>query len=43
MLKVGKTKFMMVVLFCGQLLVNLMLIAYRVDFIYTQISVISIK
>ena len=42
MLKVGKTKFMMVVLFCGQLLVNLMLIAYRVDFIYTQMSVLAI-
>lgn len=42
MLKVGKTKFMMVVLFCGQLLVNLMLIAYRVDFSYTQMSVLAI-
>jgi oligosaccharide repeat unit polymerase len=41
-LKVGKTKFMMVVLFCGQLLVNLMLIAYRVDFSYTQMSVLAI-
>lgn len=42
MLKVGKTKFMTVVLFCGQLLVNLMLIAYRVDFSYTQMSVLAI-
>lgn len=42
MLKVGKTKFMMVVLFCGQLLVNLMLIAYRVDLSYTQMSVLAI-
>lgn len=42
MLKVGKTKFMMVVLFCGQLLVNLMLIAYRVNFSYTQMSVLAI-
>ena len=42
MLKVGKTKFLMVVLFCGQLLVNLMLIAYRVDFSYTQMSVLAI-
>lgn len=42
MLKVGKTKFMMVVLLCGQLLVNLMLIAYRVDFSYTQMSVLAI-
>lgn len=42
MLKVGKTKFMLVVLFCGQLLVNLMLIAYRVDFSYTQMSVLAI-
>lgn len=42
MLKVGKTKFMTVVLFCGQLLVNLMLIAYRVDFSYTQMSVLTI-
>jgi len=41
-LKVGKTKFMTVVLFCGQLLVNLMLIAYRVDFSYTQMSVLAI-
>ena len=41
MLKVGKTKFMTVVLFCGQLLVNLMLIAYRVDFSYTQMSVLA--
>lgn len=42
MLKVGKTKFMTVVLFCGQLLVNLMLIAYRVDFSYTQMSALAI-
>lgn len=42
MLKVDKTKFMTVVLFCGQLLVNLMLIAYRVDFSYTQMSVLAI-
>lgn len=42
MLKVGKTKFMTVVLFCGQLLVNLMLIAYRVDFSYTRMSVLAI-
>lgn len=42
MLKVGKTKFMTVVLFCGQLLVNLMLIAYRVDFSYTKMSVLAI-
>lgn len=42
MLKVGKTKFMTVVIFCGQLLVNLMLIAYRVDFSYTQMSVLAI-
>ena len=42
MLKVGKTKFMTVVRFCGQLLVNLMLIAYRVDFSYTQMSVLAI-
>lgn len=42
MLKVGKTKFMTVVLFCGQLLVNLILIAYRVDFSYTQMSVLAI-
>lgn len=42
MLKVGKTKFMTVVLFCGQLLVNLMLIAYRVDLSYMQMSVLAI-
>lgn len=42
MLKVDKTKFMTVVLFYGQLLVNLILIAYRVDFSYTQMSVLAI-